>query len=96
MHSNLIHAPGRRRTFLLAAAVLSTLGVLGACADPVSTGTTQVDPAALGDSKVLPVSFDTSADAKDSGRLVRIDTGVEGMPLFRGSLPAVDDDVVPR
>ena len=64
MHSNLIHAPGRRRTFLVAAAVLSTLGVLGACADPVSTGTTQVDPAALGDSKVLPVSFDTSADAK--------------------------------
>ena len=48
----------------LAAAVLSTVGVLGACADPVSTGTTQVDPKALGDSKVLPVSFDTSADAK--------------------------------
>ena len=38
--------------------------------------------------------FDTSADAKDNGRLVRIDTGVEGMPLFRGSLPAVDDVVI--
>jgi gluconolactonase len=33
-------------------------------------------------------TFDTSADAKDNGRLVRIDAGVAGMPLFRGSLPA--------
>jgi len=30
--------------------------------------------------------FDTSADAKSTGRLVRIDTGVEGMPLFRGAI----------
>ncbi len=64
MHHSKTHAPARRRALVVAAAVLSTVGVLGACADPVSTGTTQVDPKALGDSKVLPVSFDTSADAK--------------------------------
>jgi gluconolactonase len=31
--------------------------------------------------------FDTSADAKNTGRLVRLDAGVEGMPLFRGAIP---------
>src|SRR4051794_20876223 len=65
MQHSKTHAPARRRAIVVVAAVLSTVGVLGACADPVGTGTTgPVDPKALGDSKVLPVSFDTSAHAK--------------------------------
>jgi gluconolactonase len=35
--------------------------------------------------------FDTTAAAKDTGRLVRVDTGVEGMPLMRGSMPSLPD-----
>ena len=35
--------------------------------------------------------FDTTAAAKDTGRLVRVDTGVEGMPLMRGTIPALAD-----
>jgi hypothetical protein len=35
--------------------------------------------------------FDTSADARDTGRLVRIDAGVEGMPLMRGTLPVIPE-----
>src|SRR4051812_29221911 len=63
MSGNPIRTPSRRRSLLAPAAVLTALGMLSACADPVSTGTTQVDPKALGGSKVLPVSFDTSAHA---------------------------------
>ena len=64
MSTSRIHLTVRRRALLAAAAFLTTSTTLGACADPAPTGTAQVDPKDLGGSKVLPVSFDTSAQQK--------------------------------
>jgi polar amino acid transport system substrate-binding protein len=52
-----------RRTALGAAGLLITTVLLGACSDPAPSAAPAVDPKSLGDSKVLPVSFDTSATA---------------------------------
>ncbi|MGO4598550.1 ABC transporter substrate-binding protein [Terrabacter sp. 2RAF25] len=81
MSSRRIHVTTRRRALLAAAAFLTTATTLGACADPAPTGTAEVDPKDLGGSKVLPVSFDTSADQKrPTGKL---------HPEIAAELPAV-------
>jgi polar amino acid transport system substrate-binding protein len=64
MSTSQIHMTSRRRALLAATAFLTTATTLGACADPGPTGTAEVDPKDLGGSKVLPVSFDTSAVQK--------------------------------
>ncbi|WP_323100132.1 ABC transporter substrate-binding protein [Intrasporangium sp. YIM S08009] len=64
MSTNPTHPAARRRSLVVAAALLTSAASLAACADPVATGATHVDPKDLGDSKVLPVAFDTSASQK--------------------------------
>ncbi len=64
MSTNPTHPTARRRALVVGAALLASAASLAACADPVATGAAHVDPKDLGDSKVLPVAFDTSASQK--------------------------------
>jgi polar amino acid transport system substrate-binding protein len=64
MSTHPTHPAARRRVIVVAVALLTSAASLTACADPVASGAAHVDPKDLGDSKVLPVAFDTSADQR--------------------------------